>query len=109
MFKSWLLKIGIFLFLASCILYSCPIKASGVITNAPRLSQVLTNALNFLLSIFGIFGIIGLIIAGIIYLTASGNENRIQLAKKAFQYSIIGIVVVFGMMVIVRTIANFIG
>ena len=84
------------------------IAQAGVITNAPKISQVLINAFNFLLSVFGILAIIGLIVAGTIYLTAGGNEKRIEVAKKSFRYAIIGIALTLGMMVIVKTIENFI-
>jgi hypothetical protein len=84
------------------------IARAGVISDAPRISEVLIKAFNFLLSIFGMLAIIGLILAGVIYLTASGNEKRIETAKRAFLYSIIGIVIALGAMVIVRAIGSFI-
>ena len=84
------------------------IARAGVITDAPLISQVLTKAFNFLLSIFGMLAIIGMIVAGVIYLTASGNEKRIETAKRAFIYSIVGIAVTLGAMVIIKTIGSFI-
>ena len=83
-------------------------RAGGIIANAPRFSQVLTNAFNYLLSIFGMLAIIGMIVAGIIYLTSSGNEKKIGTAKRAFIYSIVGIAVTLGAMVIIKTIGSFI-
>ena len=84
------------------------IAHAGVISDAPEISQVLINAFNFLLSIFGMFAIIGLAVSGIIYLTSGGSEERIGTAKKSFAYSIAGIAVVLGMMVIIKTIENLI-
>jgi heme O synthase-like polyprenyltransferase len=84
------------------------IARAGVISDAPTISQVLIKAFNFLLSIFGMLAIIGLVAAGVIYLTASGNEKRLETAKRAFLYSIVGIAVALGAMVIVKTIAGFI-
>jgi heme O synthase-like polyprenyltransferase len=83
-------------------------QAGGIITNAPRFSQVLANAFNFLLSIFGMLAIIGMITAGVIYLASGGNENRTQTAKRAFLYSIAGIAVTLAAMVIIRTIDSLI-
>lgn len=84
------------------------IARAGVISDAPLISDVLNNALRFLLSIFGMIAIIGMIAAGIIYLTSSGDEKKITTAKRAFAYSIAGIIVVLGAMVIIKTIAGFI-
>ena len=84
------------------------IAHAGVISDAPKLSGVALNALDFLLSVFGIIAIISLIVAGIIYLTAGGSEKRIETAKKITLYSIIGIAVALAAMVIVRQIAGII-
>lgn len=78
--------------------------AGGVITDAPTVAEVLLNALQFLLLIFGTLGIIGLVIAGIMYLTASGSERQIEKAKKAFFYSVAGIVIALGGWVLIKTI-----
>ncbi len=81
--------------------------AAGVITDATPLSQVLLNILNFLLSVAGIVGILGLVLAGIMYLTASGDQNRIRLAKTAAYASVIGLVIVFGVWVVFNQIGAF--
>lgn len=82
--------------------------SAGIITDAPKISTVLLNALNFLLQIFGFFAIIGIIISGFLYLTAAGNERQIQKAKKAFSYSAIGIIVALGGMIIIKTLVEMI-
>ncbi len=81
----------------------------GTISNAPLISTVLLNFLNFLLQIVGVIAIIGLLFASVLYLTARGNEKQIDLAKKIIIYSIIGIFISLGAMVIVRTLSNFFG
>lgn len=85
------------------------IAHAGIISDAPKLSGVALNALDFLLSVFGIIAIISLTVAGIIYLTAGGSEKRIETAKKMTLYSVVGIAVALGAMVIVRQIAGIIG
>ena len=45
--------------------------------------------MNWLLALIGIFGVIGFAIAGILYLTAAGDEDRINKAKSAMMYAII--------------------
>lgn len=81
--------------------------ASGVIDNAPGIPQLLLNILNFLLQMFGIIAIIALVVSGIMYLTAYGDENRLKIAKRSAAYSVIGILVVLAGMVIIRTISKF--
>ena len=55
--------------------------------------RIITNILVWLLGLFGIIGILGFLISGIIYLTAAGDEDRMAYAKRAMQYSIIGVIV----------------
>ena len=85
------------------------IAQAGAVTDAPRLASVLLNVLEFLLRVFGIIAIIGLVISGIIYLTANGNEERINIAKKSFSYSVVGIMVGLGAMIIIKQISSFLG
>lgn len=87
--------------------FDIPVAYAGVITDAPGISSILANILKFLLSIAGIIAIIGLVIAGVIYLAAAGDMQRIALAKKAMLASIIGIVVVLGALVIVSQLTAF--
>lgn len=54
---------------------------------------IVSNIMSWLLRIVGVVGVIGFAIAGILYLTAAGDEGRIETAKKAMLYSIIGVVV----------------
>lgn len=83
------------------------IAQAGVITDAPKLSGVGLKIFSFLLSVFGIIAIIGLAVSGVLYLTASGNENQIEKAKRAALYSVLGIIVALAAMVIVKTISSF--
>lgn len=82
---------------------------AGPAASALTLSQIARNVLNFLLSIVGILGIIMLVIGGIMYLTAAGDEDRIETGKKIVTYSIIGILVALASLVIVAQIAAFFG
>jgi len=54
---------------------------------------IIQNILFWLLAILGAVAIIGFIIAGIMYLTAAGDETQAGKAKKAMMYSIIGVIV----------------
>lgn len=83
------------------------IANAGVISDAPSLAEVLLRIFNFQLVIVGIIAIIGSVLSGIIYLTAGGNESRTEKAKKSLTYFIIGTIVIFTVLIIVKTVANF--
>lgn len=54
---------------------------------------IVENILYWLLAVIGVVSIIGFIIAGIMYLTAAGDETQAEKAKSAMKYSIIGVIV----------------
>ncbi|MFZ2299667.1 MAG: hypothetical protein WAW00_00855 [Candidatus Moraniibacteriota bacterium] len=81
--------------------------AGGVITNATPFSVILLRILDFLLSIIGVLGIIGLVVSGILYLTAAGDEDRIRLAKRSALASVIGIVIALGALVLTSQLTVF--
>jgi hypothetical protein len=64
-------------------------------TNLPfsSVTNIVMGVMYWLLYIIGFLGVIGFAIAGIFYLTAAGDDDRITKAKNALLYSIIGIVV----------------
>lgn len=69
--------------------------------------QILTNTLNFLLSIIGVIAIIMLVVGGVMYLTSAGDEDQIDRAKGIVKYSIIGIFIALVSLVIVTQAARF--
>jgi TRAP-type C4-dicarboxylate transport system permease small subunit len=73
------------------------------------IKSIAINTLNFLLSVFGVLAIIALVIGGGMYLTAYGDEKKIDSGKKIVTYAIIGIVVALSALVVVRQIANLVG
>ena len=79
------------------------------ISEASSFTDIVTKALNLLLSIVGILGIIGLIVSGIMYLTSHGDTSKQETAKKQMIYSIIGLAISIGALIIVSQIANLLG
>lgn len=77
------------------------------LTAASSLTQIAGQVLNFLLSIVGVIALIMLVIGGIMYLTAAGDENRIEVGKKIVTYSIIGIAVALAALVLVTQVVTF--
>lgn len=80
-----------------------------MISQALTLNEIIMRILNLLLSLVGILAIIGLIIGGAFYLTAYGDDKRIESGKKIITSSIIGIVIVMAALVIVRQVASLLG
>jgi len=68
------------------------------------IAEVLTRGLQWLLGIFGLLAIISFIVAGVLYLTAQGDQNRLKQAKNAVVFGVIGIVVGLIGLVVLRTI-----
>lgn len=68
---------------------------AGGATGLPggKISEIITSIMNWLLTMVGIIGVIGFAIAGVLYLTAAGDEGKIDKAKNAMLYSIIGVIV----------------
>jgi len=81
--------------------------AAGVIEDATPIAEVLTNALSFLLSVAGILAILSLAVSGVLYMLASGDESRAEMAKRMALFSVIGIAVIVAALVIVTQIAKF--
>jgi cytochrome bd-type quinol oxidase subunit 2 len=80
----------------------------NLVSNALTVQQIAMGVLKFLLSVVGIIAIISLVIGGATYLTAYGDEKRIDKAKSIIKYSIIGIIVVLAALVIANQIGKFI-
>ena len=72
----------------------------------PSLEKIVTTILTTLLSISGIIAIIFLIVGGLTYITSYGEEKRVETGKRIITYSVIGIAVIMGAMVIVNQINN---
>ena len=77
-------------------------------TNLPTgsVASIITNIMNWLLGLIGAVGVIGFAIAGILYLTAAGDETKIGTAKNAMLYSIIGVLVALAGMVALQFANN---
>jgi len=68
------------------------------------IAVVLNRVLMWLLGIFGFLAVISFIIAGALYLTAQGDQNHIERAKKAFLFGIIGTVVGLIGLIVIRAV-----
>jgi len=71
--------------------------------------EVIRTLLNWLLGIIGVLALVGFVISGIMYITAAGDEDRVDKAKAMLTYSIIGIVVALVGLIIVQALSYIIG
>jgi len=76
---------------------------------AGSIMSIVKSVMNWLLALVGILGVIGFAIAGILYLTAAGDEDRIGLAKRAMMYSILGVIVALLGLVIITAASAMLG
>jgi hypothetical protein len=67
-------------------------------------SDVLIDALKWILSILAVIAVIALVGSGIMYITSGGDTNRAETAKQWMTYTIIGLVIALLGLVIVITI-----
>jgi predicted anti-sigma-YlaC factor YlaD len=79
---------------------------AGVISEAPRFSEILMNVVTFLLSVVSILAIIAIVIAGLRYFFIP-SEDQAKLAKKSLEIIVIGLLVLFGSMIIIWQIGRF--
>lgn len=57
------------------------------------ISTIVSGFMTWMLTLLGFIAIIAFVIAGILYLTAAGNDGQIKTAKTAMTWSIVGVVV----------------
>ncbi len=76
------------------------------VNSARSATEVAQAVLDFLLSIVGLLAMIMLVIGGLMYFAAAGDEKRADTAKGIVKYSIMGIALAIVSLIIVRTIAG---
>jgi hypothetical protein len=80
------------------------IAQAGVISDAPKVSEVLTNVMQFVLSVFGVLAVCAFIVSGMFLLFSTGDPKMREKGKRAFQYSIVGVIVALSALIIVTFI-----
>ena len=83
-----------------------PENESDPVPGLGTASQVIMRVIEILLAIAGLVAVIFLIVGGFRYITAGGNEETAEGAKKTLINAIIGVVIVILAFVIVRVISN---
>jgi len=81
------------LVLFSSVNISSADEAGNVNLTIDRLETILNNIRDWFAGIVFIIGIITMLYAAFLYMTAAGDDEKINKAKKAFVYGIVGIIV----------------
>lgn len=69
------------------------------------IAEILAAVLKFLLSIVGVIAITMLVVGGMMYIAAAGDEDRMKTGKSIVVYSLIGITIALAALVIVTQVA----
>ncbi len=81
-------------------------KPAGDFTNV---GEFVSDILVFLVSAAGVIAFIFIIIAGLKYVTSSGDQKKLDSARSTLTFSVIGITVVILSFVIIRFVQAFVG
>lgn len=68
------------------------IEISGYGTNSPE--QIVINLINWVLGILALIAVILVLIGGFRWMTAAGNEEKVDSAKKLLVAAVIGLVII---------------
>jgi len=102
--KSWLVVIVLFLF-STGVAYAAD-RPAGLILPDVTVKEVLINFINWIAGIATTIAILVIIIAGILWTTASGNENQILTARKMLIAGIVGLIITLGAWALVRVVSD---
>lgn len=77
---------------------------SNIAAGGGDFRSIILNIVNFFLGFLGLISVIMVIYGGITYVTAAGNQESIDKAKKVIMYAIIGIVIVLISFALINTV-----
>jgi len=95
-------------FLISIFFGSIHFVQAGVISDAPSLAELFVNGLQMILAVVSIVAVIAVVIAGVMYITASGDERNIEKAKKMLVGSIMGLAIALMALIIVHVLTRLV-
>lgn len=74
-----------------------------------ELGTSITTVINYFLGLLGLIAVAFLIYAGILMVTAGGNEEQVSKARKIIMYAVIGIVIILLSYTIVSFVSTALG
>lgn len=73
------------------------------------ISACILRVVNYVLGLAGVLALAGIVYGGFLYISASGNQDRVEAGKNAVMYSVIGLVVIGLSFAILRFIFQALG
>jgi nitrate reductase gamma subunit len=101
MLKLWL-------WLAASNPYNITAKDIGLPTSTTNVTDIFANITQVVMGVLGGIAVIVIIYAAIILSVSRGDAKRVQQAREAIQYAVIGLVVAIAGLAIVTFIVNYI-
>lgn len=99
-------------FLAASIAQSAPLIVAAQIKNpigCDTIDACILLVVNYVLGLAGVLALASIVYGGFLYITAAGNQDRIEAGKNAVYYSIIGLLVIGLSYAILRFIFSALG
>jgi glucose uptake protein GlcU len=114
--KSVMKRIGYLLVSMACVFVAGTMFVSANITlpggtGLPdsSIGAVLANVTRFVTAIIAVLAILMIVVSGVMYITSSGDQGRVDSAKKMLTYAIIGLIVSLLAYVIVIAVGQALG
>lgn len=82
---------------------------SPTLTRAENLRKFTVTVVNFVLGFLGLVAMVIIIYGGFLYVSAAGNEEQTNKAKKSIIYAVVGILIILGSYALVRTLLTATG
>ncbi|MBU1017982.1 pilin [Patescibacteria group bacterium] len=73
------------------------------------LGQNITTIINYFLGLLGLIAVAMLIYAGVLMVTAGGNDEQVTKARKIIMYAVVGIVIILLSYTVVTFVASALG
>ena len=59
---------------------------------------------NLIVTFVGPIMVLGIVVGGLLYVTAAGDETRVSMAKNILMNSVIGVIIIYGAFALVSTV-----
>ena len=95
--------------LGIAIVFSISGNCSADMASAKPISDILDDAIEWLLTVASIISILVVVIGGIIYVSSSGNPDTAKTAKKIVNGGILGVIIcglAYGVIEVIHTVLN---
>jgi len=105
-FRTLILFVALFIIVSPALVSAVKIENPLDSSDIPAL---LTKIFIAVAGIVGSLGVIMLIVAGVLFVTSGGSPEKVNSAKKALSYAVVGIIVSLAATAIANTVKYIIG